>query len=82
MPSSTLQIALLSAAILGFRHGFDYDHIAALSDIVSVFLLAAELGGISKGFLSLGMFLFGSSSLLAASRLKGAKPFPWPEGLR
>lgn len=36
MPSSTLQLALLSAAILGFRHGFDYDHIAAISDIVSV----------------------------------------------
>jgi high-affinity nickel permease len=36
MPSSTLQIALLSAAILGFHHGFDYDHVAALSDIVSV----------------------------------------------
>jgi len=36
MPSSTLQIALLSAAVLGFRHGFDYDHIAAISDITSV----------------------------------------------
>jgi len=31
-----LQLALLSAAILGFRHGFDYDHIAAISDITSV----------------------------------------------
>lgn len=36
MSASTLQLALLSAAILGFRHGFDYDHIAAISDIVSV----------------------------------------------
>jgi hypothetical protein len=36
MPSSTLQLALISAAILGFRHGLDYDHIAALSDIVSL----------------------------------------------
>jgi hypothetical protein len=36
MPLSTLQIALVSAAVLGFRHGFDYDHIAAISDITSV----------------------------------------------
>lgn len=35
MPNS-LQLALLSAAILGFHHGFDYDHIAAISDITSV----------------------------------------------
>jgi len=27
--STNLQLALLSAAVLGFRHGFDYDHIAA-----------------------------------------------------
>jgi high-affinity nickel-transport protein len=33
---TSLQLALLSAAILGFRHGFDYDHIAAISDIASV----------------------------------------------
>lgn len=26
----------MSAAVLGFRHGFDYDHIAAISDITSV----------------------------------------------
>lgn len=31
-----LQLALFSAAVLGFRHGFDYDHIAAISDITSV----------------------------------------------
>ena len=35
MPSTTLQLALVSAAVLGFRHGFDYDHIAAISDITS-----------------------------------------------
>jgi hypothetical protein len=35
-PSTSLELALLSAAILGFRHGFDYDHIAAISDITSV----------------------------------------------
>ena len=35
MPNG-LQLALLSAAILGFHHGFDYDHIAAITDITSV----------------------------------------------
>ncbi|MGH9700988.1 MAG: hypothetical protein ACRD52_16225, partial [Candidatus Acidiferrales bacterium] len=33
---TALDLALLSAAVLGFRHGFDYDHIAAISDITSV----------------------------------------------
>jgi high-affinity nickel-transport protein len=33
---NSLQLALISAAILGFRHGFDYDHIAAITDITSV----------------------------------------------
>jgi hypothetical protein len=31
-----LNLALLSAGLLGFRHGFDYDHIAAITDIASV----------------------------------------------
>ncbi len=31
-----LELALLTAAVLGFRHGFDYDHIAAISDITNV----------------------------------------------
>lgn len=31
-----LRLALASAAGLGFRHGFDYDHIAAITDISSV----------------------------------------------
>ena len=34
--TSSLDLALLSAGVLGFRHGFDYDHIAAISDITSV----------------------------------------------
>jgi len=34
--SGKLGLALLSAAVLGFRHGLDYDHIAAISDITSV----------------------------------------------
>ena len=32
----TLRLALIPAAALGFRHGLDYDHIAAISDISSV----------------------------------------------
>jgi high-affinity nickel-transport protein len=31
-----LRLALSSATMLGFRHGLDYDHIAAISDITSV----------------------------------------------
>jgi len=34
--SGNLRLALLSAAVLGFRHGLDYDHIAAITDITSV----------------------------------------------
>src|SRR5260370_5166175 len=34
--TNSIHLALLSAAVLGFRHGFDYDHIAAISDITSV----------------------------------------------
>lgn len=35
MPS-TLELALFSCLLLGLRHGFDYDHLAAISDITSV----------------------------------------------
>lgn len=35
-PIRSLEIALVSALVLGLRHGFDYDHIAAISDITSV----------------------------------------------
>src|SRR5258706_1276595 len=31
-----LRVALLSAAVLGFRHGLDYDHVGAITDISSV----------------------------------------------
>jgi high-affinity nickel-transport protein len=34
--STTLELALFTCAALGFRHGFDYDHLAAISDITSV----------------------------------------------
>ena len=36
MDPVNLRLALLSAAALGFRHGLDYDHIAAITDISSV----------------------------------------------
>jgi high-affinity nickel permease len=34
--SLDLRYALIPAAMLGFRHGLDYDHIAAITDITSV----------------------------------------------
>lgn len=34
--TTSLELALLSALMLGFRHGFDFDHIAAITDITSV----------------------------------------------
>lgn len=34
--SATLLLTFVSCALLGFRHGFDYDHIAAITDITSV----------------------------------------------
>lgn len=35
MPTA-LHLALVSCLLLGFRHGFDYDHLAAITDITSV----------------------------------------------
>ena len=40
--NASLKITLISCAILGFRHGFDYDHIAAITDIASVQKRAAN----------------------------------------
>jgi high-affinity nickel-transport protein len=34
--AAPLNFALFSCAVLGFRHGFDYDHIAAITDITGV----------------------------------------------
>ncbi len=36
LTSTSLVLTLASCALLGFRHGFDYDHIAAITDITSV----------------------------------------------
>ena len=34
--SAALELALFSCLLLGLRHGFDYDHLAAITDITSV----------------------------------------------
>ena len=34
--STSLELALVSCLLLGLRHGFDYDHLAAITDITSV----------------------------------------------
>ena len=34
--SHPLELALLSCALLGLRHGFDYDHLAAITDITGI----------------------------------------------
>ena len=34
--STALELALVSCGLLGLRHGFDYDHLAAITDITSV----------------------------------------------
>jgi len=34
--STPLNVVLFSSALLGFRHGFDYDHIAAITDIAGM----------------------------------------------
>jgi hypothetical protein len=47
--TNALDLALLSAGVLGFRHGFDYDHIAAITDITSLESSAAR--GMRMGLL-------------------------------
>jgi high-affinity nickel permease len=34
--TTSLSVVLFSCALLGFRHGFDYDHIAAITDIAGM----------------------------------------------
>ena len=50
--TSSLTLALCSCALLGFRHGFDYDHIAAIADITS-----AQVGAGSRRSTAKAMFL-------------------------
>jgi high-affinity nickel permease len=42
LDSGNLRLALISTAVLGFRHGLDYDHIAAITDISSVQAKASD----------------------------------------
>ncbi len=57
---TTLELALISSAVLGFRHGFDYDHIAAISDITSVETSAAN--GMRRGLI----YVLGHGATVAA----------------
>jgi high-affinity nickel permease len=57
---TALQLALLSATVLGFRHGFDYDHIAAISDITSV--EPSRSNGMRMGL----VYVLGHASTVAA----------------
>jgi hypothetical protein len=54
-----LKITLISCAVLGFRHGFDYDHIAAISDITSIQKKASS--AMRLGFL----YALGHASMIA-----------------
>jgi hypothetical protein len=60
MPLNTLNLAFVSAGILGFRHGFDYDHIAAISDITS--MEASKRKGVQMGF----VYILGHAVTLGA----------------
>jgi hypothetical protein len=55
-----LDLALVSAGLLGFRHGFDYDHVAAITDIASVQNSART--AMKTGF----MYVLGHAATVAA----------------
>jgi hypothetical protein len=55
-----LDLALVSAGLLGFRHGFDYDHVAAITDITSV--QNSPRSAMSTGF----MYVLGHAATVAA----------------
>ena len=60
MISTTLDLALISTVVLGFRHGFDHDHIAAITDITSV--EPSRPGAMRMGLL----YVLGHASTVAA----------------
>jgi hypothetical protein len=60
MSLNTLNLAFVSAGILGFRHGFDYDHIAAISDITS--MEPSKRRGVRMGF----VYILGHAVTLGA----------------
>jgi hypothetical protein len=55
-----LNLALVSAGLLGFRHGFDYDHVAAITDIASV--QHSPRSAMKTGF----MYVLGHATTVAA----------------
>jgi high-affinity nickel-transport protein len=71
-----LNLALASAALLGFRHGFDYDHVAAITDITSV--QSSGRGAMKMGL----MYALGHAATVAAlGLLVIAFQFSLPEGI-
>lgn len=55
-----LDLALLSIGVLGFRHGFDYDHLAAITDIT-----ASQQGGLRRS-MSMGFaYIAGHAATVA-----------------
>ncbi len=70
--TATLGIALASTAALGLRHGFDYDHIAAISDITSVepkLSRAMRLGILYALGHAVTVALLGTTAILGRSAL-------------
>ncbi|MDQ2832458.1 MAG: hypothetical protein M3Y50_01710 [Acidobacteriota bacterium] len=69
---SALYLALFTASLLGFRHGFDYDHIAAITDVVSVQSsrrTAMKLGMIYAAGHVVTVALLGSAVILFGTHL-------------
>src|SRR6195256_198241 len=81
--SLNLRLALTSAAMLGFRHGFDYDHIAAISDHSSIQSKTHDAMG--YGFLYVGghaatVAVLGAAAIAFRISLPPASD-RWAEGL-
>ncbi len=55
-----LDLALLSIGVLGFRHGFDYDHLAAITDIT-----ASQQGGMRRAMAMGFAYISGHAATVA-----------------
>lgn len=58
--SHALDLALFSIAVLGFRHGFDYDHLAAITDIT-----ASQQGGLRRSMAMGFAYILGHAATVA-----------------
>jgi high-affinity nickel-transport protein len=58
--SHALDLALLSIGVLGFRHGFDYDHLAAITDIT-----ASQQGGLGRSMAMGFAYILGHAATVA-----------------